>query len=101
MPTWSADDDFEAAAAQSFGHNGVAAGSVQNQTVEDRVLPLRMSKQVAHAAQVAFAFFADIPDEDDGRGKRELRDTQSRGNGQQSGRSGSVVGDSRAVEPAT
>ena len=56
----AAHDHFEAAAAQGLGHDGVRARAVEHQAVVDLVLPSRLGKNVAHAAQVAFPFFAHV-----------------------------------------
>ena len=59
---------------------------------------------MAHAAEVALAFFADVGGEEDGHGRGEsgfgLGEVQGGGDGEQGGEAGAVVGGAGAEEPA-
>ena len=59
---------------------------------------------MAHAAEVALAFFADVGGEEDGDGRGEsgfgLGEAQGGGDGEQGGEAGAVVGGAGAEEPA-
>ena len=64
MSAGTAHDHLETAAAQGLGHDGVGARAIQHQAVVNLVLPARLRENVAHAPQVAFAFFPDIADKE-------------------------------------
>src|SRR5271170_6723465 len=98
MSSGAANDDFKAAAAQGFGDNGVGTGSVEDEAVADRIFPSGLGKDVAHSAQVALAFLADITDKKQRRGERNFGGAQGGGNGQECRGSGSIVRNSGTVE---
>src|SRR4051812_46880947 len=69
MPAGPADGHLKAPAAEGFGDDRVRSGAVDHQRVLDGVAPMRVGKQVPHPANVAFALFADVSDEDYGQNR--------------------------------
>ena len=63
VATRAAHDNLEAATAQRFGDDRVGAGSIQNQAAGDRIIPAWIGENVTHPTQIAFAFFADVSNE--------------------------------------
>src|SRR5215469_4002093 len=64
MPAGATDSYFKAAAAKSFRNNGVSSGSVEHDARGYSVIPFVIGKDVAHAAQVAFSFLANVADKE-------------------------------------
>ncbi len=62
MPARTAKGHFKSPAAQSFRDNSVGAGAVDHNACGDRILPLRIGKNCAHTAQIAFTLFTDVAD---------------------------------------
>src|SRR5438067_3448962 len=58
VPAFAAQSDFEAAAAEGVIDDGLRAGAVHYQRGSDIGAKGRSGKDMSHAAQVAFAFFA-------------------------------------------
>ena len=63
------DGDLKAAAAEGLGNGGVRAGAVENDVGGDAASERALIVEVTHAAQIAFAFFADVGQDDEGRGE--------------------------------
>ena len=85
------DSCEKAPAAERLGHGDLVACPVQHDVGSDAVAPRRALIQIAHAAQVAFALFAYVADEEHRAGQRDRCVDQSCGNGEQAGDAGSVV----------
>src|SRR5580658_7350761 len=83
------------------GADTIVAGAVKHQAVGDGIFPAGRGKNVAHAAQVAFALFADIADEDKRKRVTDAHRPQHGGDAEHGGHAGAVVGNSRAVEAAS
>src|SRR5258708_15604073 len=94
----AANDDLKPSATQSFGHDGVRTGAVEHETGADGILPGRIGKNVAHATKIAFAFLANIANEQKRfcMGKTEF--CESGGYRKQRGHSGSIVGNAGPVQ---
>src|ERR1044071_687114 len=75
------EGDLKAAAAQRLVDVCVSTRAIDDQQGSDDVTPWRSGKQVTHAAQVAFAFFTHVADENNVGGRLELRALQRRGHG--------------------
>ena len=63
MAARAGDGDVEAAAGQRLGSDVIGIRAVQNQKRLDAAAGAGLAAQIAHAAQVAFAFLADVGDE--------------------------------------
>ena len=72
MAAGSVDGDLEAQAAEGLGDGGVGAGAVEHDVGSDAAGECRLLVKVADAAQIAFAFFADVAENDDGSGELDL-----------------------------
>ena len=59
MSAGAGEQDFKAAASQGLSCNVIDRGAVQDEKGFDLRKLLWLAAKVAHAAQVAFAFFAD------------------------------------------
>src|SRR5438552_8970978 len=94
----TADRNLKTAATKGFGNDCVSARAVDDDAPDDGVLPFRFGKNVAHAAQIAFSFFADISDEEERSGMRKLEFLDGRGNGEQGRHARSVVRNTRTVK---
>src|SRR6185437_8700151 len=66
VPTGSGNADLETAAAERLRDDGVATGAINHDAGRNGILPFGCRKNVAHAAQIAFAFLADVSDEQQG-----------------------------------
>ncbi len=98
MAAGAAGDDFEAAAAEGLGDDGVGAGAIDDNAVCNGIAPARRLEDMAHAAQVAFSFFAHVANEDEGQGVRNLRAGNHGRDGEHGGDTGAVVGNSGAIQ---
>ena len=98
MAAGTAGDDFKAAAAEGFGDDGVGTGSIDDQAVSDGIAPARRLENVAHAAEIAFAFLANIADENERQCVGKAGSNERGCDREHGGDSGAVVGDSWAVE---
>src|SRR3954464_1080316 len=95
--------DLEAFAAERLIHDGVVSVPVDNHGVSHSFSPFLLvlcGENVAHAAQVAFALFAYIADEDDVVLVFDVAIHQSRRNGEQRRDSTAVIRDTRPVQLA-
>ncbi len=77
-----------------------APGAIDNDAVGNRIAPARRCENMTHAAQIAFAFFSDVADEDIGQRVRNARACQHTGHGQHRGNARAVVGNSGAIQAA-
>src|SRR5580692_11844840 len=100
MAAWTTHDHFKATAAQRLGNYGVSPGTVDDHTIGDCITPAWRGKNVPHAAEVALALFADVPDKHERQRVRNSRTPQHACNGQHRGNTSTVVGDARAIQPA-
>src|SRR5260370_977563 len=91
--------DFKAAAAQGLGHVGIGARAINDEKGMDGILPRSRGENVAHAAQVALAFFTHVADENDVGCKMELGAFERRGYGQNRYVPGCIITDARRVGP--
>jgi len=82
MSSRTADDYFKTTAAQGFGDNCVRACAIEHQAVVDGIFPARRGKNVPHAAQIAFAFFADVANKQQWQRMAEAQGLQHGGDGQ-------------------
>ncbi len=102
MAAGACDGDLKTAAAKSLRDDVVVAGAIES----DEAWPARargicggiagremLAVEVADAAQIAFAFFADIGDEEQGSGGDDCHLVEGCGQGPESGESGAVVTD--------
>ena len=94
----TANDHFEAAAAEGFRNDGVRAGSVEHQDMGDGILPAGSGKNVAHAAQVTLPLFADVADKNQRQSMANADGTQYRRNREHRRDPRAVVGDAGTVE---
>ena len=103
MAARAGERDFEAAAAKRLGGDVIERGAIQNQKCRNLRDQRGLPADMAHAAQVAFAFFAHVGDQQQTPPGalflgRHLFD--GAGNGQQRRESGSVIGDAGAEQNA-
>src|SRR5260370_40165165 len=91
--------DFKAAAAKGLGYVGIGARAINDEKGMDGILPRSRGENVAHAAQVALAFFTYVAEENDVGCKRDLGAFERRGYGQNRYDSGCIITDARPVEP--
>ena len=79
----TANRDLVAPAAKTFGDDGVSPSAIEHNQRRDVGRPFRLLENVPHAAQVAFALFSHVADEQDGRAVRDGRRLHGAGDGQQ------------------
>ena len=84
-------NDFKTPAAESFRHDRVGARAIKHQTVMNGVFPARRGKNVAHATQIALAFFTHIADKQKRKRVAKPPRLQDRRDSQYGGDSGSIV----------
>ncbi len=85
------DENFEAAGSEGFGGYVVGAGAVEDYCCfQARAVGF---DQGAQPRKVAFAFFADVGDEEDGAAGLDLGFVDGAGDGDERGEAGAVVGD--------
>ena len=92
------DGDAEAEAAESPGDDGGAAAAFERDGGGDAGGVGAAFEEVAHAAEVAFAFFAYVGGEEDGDGWGDFGVTQCGGDGEEAGEAGGVVADAGGVD---
>ena len=97
----SAHNYLEPAAAQRFGDDGVGTGAIQDQAVSDGILPAWRGKNVPHAAQIAFALFANVANEQKRHLVTHAHRTQQRRDAKQGSDPGSVIGNTGAVQASS
>src|SRR5689334_25405532 len=94
MAAGAGDADVEAAAGQGLRRDVVGVRSVEDQERLNAAAGTRLAAEVAHAAEIAFAFFADVGDEDQTVEEIGIVErTDDAGDGEECGESGAVVGD--------
>src|SRR6266481_4821023 len=93
------DGGFEAAGGQRFGGYVVGAGAVK----DNHGFQLRLVgfDEGAHAAEIAFTFFANVGDEKDGAARLDMGFLASAGYGDERGETRAVIGDSGGEEAIT
>ncbi len=90
------DDGLYAARGERFGGDVVGAGAVENDHgFEFGFIGVDQS---AHAAEIAFAFFADVGDEENAAARVDLGFLTGARDGDEGGEAGAVVGDAGAEE---
>ena len=94
----TANRDLVAPAAKSFGDDGVSPSAVEHDQRGDVGRPLGLLEDVSHAAQVAFALFSHVADEQDGSAVRDDGSVHCARDRKQGDDSRRIVGDARAVE---
>ena len=102
MSAGTIDGDVETPAGQGLGGDVIGVGPVQNQKCLDAASGAGLTRQVAHATEVAFALLADIGDEYDAaeqfvESRGYLNDARE---GQQTCQASAVVGDAGAAQIA-
>src|SRR5215471_13131187 len=98
MSAIAAHRDFIATAAEALGDDGVGTRAIYHNEGCNRRRPPRLLIDVAHAAQIALALFADIADEQQWRAVFDFGRGERSGDGEQSRDAGRVVGDAGSVE---
>ena len=104
MAAGAGDSDLKAAAAEGLRNGGVGASAVENDVGHDAAGKRSLIVEVTHAAQVAFAFFADVGENDKGRSQFNLGLDERGDDGEHAGDAGGVVagsGGGEAVLPLT
>ena len=96
MASLAADRDLKAAAAERPVHQCIGAGAIHDQGVSNGIFPLRIGKDVPHAAQIAFTLLADIGDKDNRQRMGQAAGMHGGGRRQQRGEAGAVVGNPRS-----
>src|SRR5260370_132712 len=93
------DGGFEAAGGQRFGGDVVGAGAVK----DNHGFQLRLVgfDEGAHAAEIAFTFFANVGDEKDGAARLDVGFLASAVAGDERGETRAVIGDSGGEEAIT
>src|SRR4030081_607134 len=94
------DGDVETSAGKRLGSDVVGVGPIQNQERLNAAAGGGLAAEIAHAAQVALAFLADVGDEhhaaadirEVGEERKHARDRE------QSRQTRAVIGDTRAVQ---
>src|SRR6266436_2379989 len=93
------DGGFEAAGGQRFGGDVVGAGAIKdNYGFQLRLVGF---DEGAHAAEIAFTFFANVGDEKDGAARLDMGFLASAGYGDERGETRAVIGDSGGEEAIT
>lgn len=88
------DGNAEAPAAETSGDDSVAATAFEGYSGGNAVPVGLVGEEVAHAAEVAFAFFSYVCGEEDGNGQGDVGVADGRCYCEQAGESGTVVADS-------
>ena len=97
----SGNGDLIAAAAKSLRDGCVGAGSIENNVSGDAAGERAVLVNVAHAAQVALTFFADVAKDDERHRKLDASVAERSYHGQHSGHSGRVVARARSFKTVT
>ena len=102
MATGALDGDFVSAAGECFVGDVTGGGAVEDEEGADFGSEGGLGTEVAHAAEVAVAFFADIGDEDGGGGEAGERGGGFEGadEGEEGGEACAVVTDAGTGEDA-
>ncbi len=96
VATGAGDENFETSRGERFRGDVIGAGAVENDCgFEFGAVGVDES---AHAAEVAFAFFADIGDEENCAARFDSGFMDRARDGDQCGQAGAVVGNSRRVQ---
>ena len=98
MPAGSGDGNLVAAAAQSLGDGCIGAGAIQHNVRGDAAGERAVLVKMAHAAQVAFAFFAHIAQHDQRDGQFNAGVDEGAHDGQHSDHAGGIVAGARRVK---
>ncbi|GGH10268.1 hypothetical protein GCM10011586_28530 [Silvibacterium dinghuense] len=101
MTARAGDRDLESLAAQGIGHGDFVTGAIEDEMRGDAVAPGGFVIDMTHAAQVAFAFFADIAHKVDIAFRDEAGVFEGCRQSKQAGQTCSVVAGSRGFEPRT
>ena len=97
MTSRTAHDDLKAPAAQGLGHYGVGSGTIKHDGLKNEIRVMSMAEDVPHAAQVAFAFFADVPDKKNGHRVAQAHGAQHPSDCQHRDQARTVVRNSRSI----
>ena len=103
MSARPAQGHFKSPAAQRFCDNRVGAGAINHHARSDRVFPLRFGKNVAHPAQIAFAFLAHVANKQQlrvGGNSQSSRRIVRRRHSEHRHDPGGIVGNARPVKPS-
>jgi hypothetical protein len=65
MAAWAANCNLEPTASKGLADDGIAAAAVNHERMRDALFPFGILEDVPDAAQVAFALFPNIADEDE------------------------------------
>ena len=96
MAARAGDEDFEAARGERFGGDVIGAGAVEDDGGFE-LCAIRIDER-AHAAKIAFAFFADVGDEENRAARLDAGFVNGARDGDEAGEAGAVVGDAGSVE---
>ncbi len=94
----SGDGDLKTSAAKGLGNGGVSSCAVEDDVSGDAAGVGAGIVEMAHAAEIAFAFFAHVSEDDERDGQLDLRVDERVGEGEQTGEAGSVVAGAGRVE---
>jgi len=98
VATGAGDGDAEAEAAESSGDDGGGPAAFEGDGGGDAAVVGAALEEVAHASEVAFAFFAYIGGEEDGDRRGNVRVAECGGDSQEGGEAGSVVADAGSID---
>src|SRR5215472_11084444 len=96
MTSGTAKPDFKALASQGLTYVGIGASSINYQQGANGLAPIRIGKNVTHAAQVAFAFFTHIANENNVACGLQASMLERRADRKHRYHAGGVVADSRS-----
>ncbi len=92
------DGDAEAPAAEGAGDDGGGSGAFEGQQRSNAAAIGALREEMAHAAEIAFAFLADVGDEEQGVRRLDFGKAKGGEDAEQGGQTGSVVAASGAQD---
>ena len=98
MASGAGDGDAEAEAAEGASDDCGAAAAFECDRRGDAIAIGAAFEEMAHAAEVAFALFANVGGEEHGDGRGDVGIAEGRGDGKKARESGGVVADARGVD---
>src|SRR5437763_15860258 len=101
MSARPSNNHFESPTAQRLRHNCVRTCTVKHKACPDGIFPPRIGKNLAHAAEIAFALFAHISNRKKGFYVRNFEQRKGGGNRQQGSHPRRVVGYARPKKLST
>ena len=98
VASWAGDGDAEAEAAEGASHDCGAAAAFECDRRDDAIAIGAAFEEMAHAAEVAFALFANVGGEEHRDGRDDVGIAEGRGDGKKARESRGVVADARGVD---